>query len=306
LARRVLVTGGAGFVGSHLVRRLVESGEDVVVYVRQSGALTRIDDLLEWVDVVRGDDPLPSASTIYHLAASGLRPGDEPADVAASNLLLTQRLLEHAGATRAERFVQCGSCFEYGPGERFREDAPLRPISPYAASKAAASLLALGYGSATGLPVVLVRPFTVYGPYEAGYRLVPSAINAALDGGPIELTSGRQRRDFVYVDDVVEGILRAGAADVAGDTFNLCTGTSTSVLGLANTVSEACGGVDVKAGVLPDRRVEFSAISGDPDHARNVLGWSAKTPLRLGIERTVTWFRAHRNRFPDYATGGMR
>ena len=143
MADRVLVTGGAGFVGSHLVRRLLESGADVSISVRPGSDLWRVDDVLESIRVVSSMEPLPEAEVVYHLAAAGVHPDADAAAVVETNVLGTLRVLEHARTTGVERFLYCGSCFEYGPGEGLSEDATLRPISEYGAAKAAGSLLTL-------------------------------------------------------------------------------------------------------------------------------------------------------------------
>lgn len=301
MADRVLVTGGSGFIGSHLVRRLVEAGADVIVAVRPESDLWRIEDLLEWVERTPADRPLPEASVVYHLAAEGVRPDTDVHAVVETNVLGTLRLLEHAQETGVDRFVYCGSCFEYGPGDGLSEDAPLRPITEYGASKAAGSLLTLAYGTAYGLPVVVVRPFTAYGPLEAAYRLVPSVILDVLDGGPVRLTSGIQTRDFVYVADVVDGMLAAGRDERAlHGIFNLCTGRATAVRDLAGTISELVGGVDLLPGTVADRAVELAALSGDPARTADRLGWRAQTELADGLRRTLDWFRENRGRHLEY------
>jgi nucleoside-diphosphate-sugar epimerase len=304
LADPVIVTGGSGFIGSHLVRRLVEAGEDVVVTVRTSSSLWRLGDVAEWVREVPARGQLPPARLIFHLAATGVRPGEDAATVLEENVLGTLRLLEHAAATGAERFVHCGSCFEYGPGERLSEDSALRPISEYGASKAAGSLLALAWGAAHGLPVVVVRPFTAYGPFEASYRLVPSTILDALDGGPIRITSGGQMRDFVYVEDVVGGLVAAAATDgLVQKGVNLCSGAGTPVARVAELVSELVGDVDVVAGALEDRPVEFHELSGDPTLAAEAMGWTAATSLEAGLRSTIDWLQEQRSVYPEYARG---
>lgn len=297
----MVVTGGSGFVGSHLVRRLVETGAEVVLPVRAETDLWRIQDLLEWIRTVPAAEPLPRTRVVYHLAAAGVRPEDDTATVLETNVLGTLRLLEHARRVGVERFVYCGSCFEYGPGEKLSEDTPLRPISEYGASKAAGSLLTLASGAAHGLPVVVVRPFTTYGPLEAAYRLVPSVILDALEGGPVRLTSGTQTRDLVYVGDVVEGLLAAATDERAiHEIFNLCTGRTTSVLDVASAVSALLGNVEILPGAFEDRPVEFQALSGDPTRAAEQLGWRAQTELGEGLRRTIEWFRENRSRYPEY------
>ena len=301
MADRVLVTGGAGFVGSHLVRRLLESGADVSISVRPGSDLWRVDDVLESIRVVSSMEPLPEAEVVYHLAAAGVHPDTDAAAVVETNVLGTLRVLEHARTTGVERFLYCGSCFEYGPGEGLSEDATLRPISEYGAAKAAGSLLTLAARAAHGLPVVVVRPFTVYGPREAAYRLVPSSILDGLDGGPIRVTAGTQSRDFVYVTDVVDGLLEAAADERAlGGVFNLCTGRATTVSELAGRVAELTGGREVLTGAVPGRAVEFPVLSGDPSHTADVLGWRAATTLDDGLRETIAWFEECRERYPEY------
>jgi nucleoside-diphosphate-sugar epimerase len=300
LAERVLVTGGAGFIGSHLVRRLLESGADVAATVRPGSDLWRLDGVLDWIEVASSIGPLPSADVVYHLAAAGVHPDTDAATVVETNVLGTLRVIEHAQASGAGRFVYCGSCFEYGPGMGLSEDAPLRPVSEYGASKAAGSLLALAAGTAHSLPVTVVRPFTAYGPHEAAHRLVPSVIVDALDGGPIRVTSGGQSRDFVYVTDVVEGLVAATDPRAVGAVLNLCTGKATTVGDLASQVAALVGGVEVLAGAVPDRAVEFPVLSGDPSRAADVLGWRAQTPLEDGLRRSIAWFEEHRDRYAQY------
>jgi nucleoside-diphosphate-sugar epimerase len=299
------VTGASGFVGSQLVRRLVESGADVVALVRPESDLWRIQEVLDWVELATAPDDarLGGVTTVYHLAAAGVRPGvADPASVVEANVLGTLRVLELARDVGASRFVYCGSCFEYGSGERLREDAPLRPPSEYAASKSAGWLLAQAFANAHGLPVVSVRPFTAYGPFEAAYRLVPSVILSALEGAPVELTGGEQTRDLVYVGDVADGLIAAASSERAlGGMFNLCTGTSRSVREVAETIVELTGEpVPLRLGALPERAVEYRSLSGDPTRAAEVLGWEAGTPLDEGLTRTIEWFREHRERYPEY------
>lgn len=270
--------------------------------VRPQSSLWRIQDVVEWVEAVPAAGPLPRARLIFHLAAAGVRPGEDVAEMLECNVLGTMQLLEHARASEVERFVHCGSCFEYGPGARIPEGASLRPISEYGASKAAGSLLALAYGTAHGVTVAVVRPFTAYGPLEAAHRLVPSTIVDALEGGPVRIGSGGHMRDFVHVDDVVDGLLAAArSADAAGETFNLCTGVGTSVLQVAELVAELAGGVEVVVGAVEDRPVDFRELSGDPTRAGNTLGWRAQTELSSGLRATMEWLHEHRDRHAEYA-----
>jgi nucleoside-diphosphate-sugar epimerase len=310
---RTLVTGGSGFIGSQLVRALLEQGDEVVVLLRPSSDAWRLADVLGWVEVVRTDaaaldptDPpreLKGVQRVFHLAADGVKPSAAAEEaVVSSNVIGTSRLLELAGRLDVERFVYCGSCFEYGSGDRLREDACPRPNSAYAASKAAGWLLACAHGRAHGLPVVSLRPFTVFGPYEAPHRLIPSAVLRALEGSPIELTGGEQTRDFVYVQDAIRSFLAAGTADgVAGETFNVCTGVATSVRSLVEEVVElTVSGSELRFGAIPYREEELWTLSGDPTAAAACLGWVATTSLSDGLRATIDWFRAEGNRHPAY------
>ncbi len=310
MAERDVVTGAAGFLGSHLTRALLGSGRDVVAVVGRNSDLWRIADVLADVELVRADVRRlePSAAgtrvdCVYHLAAAGVTAAPDTVDLLETNVLGTKRALDLAVAAGARRFVYCGSCFEYGPGELHVEDELPQPLDEYAASKSAGWLLARATSLRTGLPVASVRPFTVFGPYEAARRLVPSTIVSALNGEPVRITAGTQARDFVWVGDATAGIVAAGTSEAApGGTFNLCTGVSTPVFDLAERVCRLCGtGSEVERGALSDRKLELPSISGDPGRAAAALGWSARTALDDGLRETVEWFRAEGRHLPAYA-----
>lgn len=311
MAERVLVTGASGFIGSHLARRLVHEGYDVVALVRPTSDLWRLADVLESLELVATDlqerPRIGAVDSVFHLAAAGVRPDGDPRELVGTNVAGTIAALELAGEARAGRFLYCGSCFEYGPGERHREDALPRPISHYGAAKAAGWLFAEAWGRAGGggVRVVSVRPFTVYGPYEASYRLVPSISLGVARREPVELTAGHQSRDFVYVDDAVDAMVAAVRRGAVG-TFNICTGISTSVRDLATQLASLAGGdAELRFGDLPTRAAEFPTLSGDPSHMTDVLGWTAQTGLEEGLRQTLDWFREHEGRGayePDRAT----
>lgn len=294
MAERILLTGAAGFIGSHLARRLVHDGHEVAALVRPSSDLWRLEDVLGSLELVRRDLLEPgdagTVDLVFHLAAAGVRPGQRTATVVEENVLGTLAALELAAGGGARKFVYCGSCFEYGPGERHREDALPRPTSEYGAAKSAGWLLADAWSRGRGLPVASLRPFTVYGPFEAEYRLVPSVALGVVRKQPVLLTGGEQLRDFVYVTDAVEAFVRAGFSSETG-TFNVCSGMTTSVRELAERAVALSGvDVDLRFGILPDRPAELPTLSGDPSLAAAVLDWSASTPLDDGLALTLDWF----------------
>ncbi len=308
----IMVTGASGFLGSAFVRFAVHGGAAVTAIYRRASNPWRLADVAgSYRGIAAPLDALPAGigppSVMVHFAAAGVNQlSDDFDDLVATNVAGTAHVLEYARREGVKRLVLVGTSAEYGSGVLLSEDAPLRPTSEYGASRASAALLARAYASRKGLDVVIVRPFAVYGPYEADYRLVPHVILGALRGGPVRISSGRQTRDYVYVDDVCEGIARAAASAAAANaTFNLCSGVETSVLELASLACELAGAPGtLEAGAVPTVPGEMWRTTGDPTCAREVLKWTARTDVHDGLARTIEWFRSTGIGLPAYVAHG--
>lgn len=273
-----LVTGANGFVGSHVVRALLDIGARVVAMVRPNATLARLAAVRHSISLT--NVPV-AADTVFHLAASGVD-GRGGGTVIEDNVALTRRLLTESVSFHPRRFVHCGSCFEYGPGLKQTETAPLEPLNDYGVAKSACTLLVNSH--ARRLPVVTLRLFTVYGPGEDRRRLIPTALSHAREGSVMPATPGHQSRDFVYVSDAVDAILRAAIAPVAsGAVFNVCTGVATPIRDAVETVFDVAGGGQASFGSIPQREPEWMELSGDPRKARDILGWQSVTGLADGV-----------------------
>ena len=305
----VLVTGASGFLGSAFVCFALRAGAEVTALCRSSSSAWRLADVAGQYRLLAA--PLDAVdlaphrpSVVVHFAAAGVNQlSDDVADMVATNVVGTGHMLELARRHDVNRFVLVGTSAEYGSGVLLDETAPLRPSSEYGATRAAATLLAHAFGARRHLDVVVVRPFAVYGPYEAAYRLIPHVILNALRGTPVRISSGRQTRDYVYVDDVCDGIARACTTQAArGGTFNLCTGVETSVLDLATRASELAGSLQpVEAGAVASVPGEMWRTTGNPALTHEVLHWRPATDVGAGLARTIDWFRARGQHLPQYA-----
>jgi len=245
---------------------------------------------------------LGNLDVVYHLAARGVSRADHDMEMLQANIVGTYRALTIARTAGGARFVNMGSSGEYGQCNRATEDHPTRPTSVYGTSKACGSLLAEAFSRQHSLPVVILRPFAVYGPFEASHRLVPSSILAGLRGAPIEISSGEQTRDYIHVDDVVDAAEAAAFHPQApGHIFNLCSGTSTTVKDVAHRIATFTGArSNVLVGTRPHIPGEMWTTSGDPDRARRVLEWSPRVPLDDGLRRTIAWFKERAAGFAEY------
>jgi len=311
---RVLVTGADGFIGSHLVERLLADGHRVTVVVRPSSVtgtatvalrnLAGVRDALEDVvaiDVAGTDavDRMAAAEPelVFHLAAEAYveRSFTQPSEVLRTNLGGTMNVLALARRCPSiVRLVVVSSSEVYGParGEAMTEDHPLEPTSPYAASKLAADRMAIAYHRTWGLPITVVRPFNTYGPRHV-YDVIPKFIARALRGEPLVVHGdGRQSRDFTYVDDMVEAfVLAAAHPDLVGQVIHFGTGTAVEVGTLARTILELCGSRSAIEHV-PDRPAQVARLCCDAGHAHR-LGWRPRVALADGLQRNIAWMREH-------------
>jgi dTDP-glucose 4,6-dehydratase len=311
--RKVLVTGAAGFIGSHLVEALVRNGADVRAFVRYNsrndyGWLDDMPpDLYREVDVFRGDLVNPEAVAgsvkgcdhILHLGALIPIPYSyrHPREFVSANVVGTQNVLEAARAEGVARLVQVSSSEVYGtPSEvPIAESAPLNAQSPYAATKVAADQLALSYAAAFDLPVVIARPFNTFGPRQSMRAVIPTIIAAAINEAEIVLGSTAPTRDFLYVEDTVGGLIRCAVADgVDGAVINLGTGEEISVGDVASLILEELGAD--KPIRLADERVrpvrsEVQRLRADITRANALLGWAPSVSFVDGLRQTIAWFR---------------
>jgi nucleoside-diphosphate-sugar epimerase len=295
--RDVLVTGAAGFVGARVARLAADAGARVRALVRPGTQPSRLPDGVTAVEAdlrdfqqVRQALEAARPQLLVHAAAL-VDPRQDPAltlPMMEVNAIGTAHLLEAARQVAARRLVALGSVSEYGDApDPLREDGPQRPLDPYAASKLAATELALTFHRRLGLPTTVVRPFVLYGPGEPTKRLFPSLFAAALaGGGPAAFTPGEQVRDFVYVDDVVEGVLRALVSEpAAGQIINLGTGVGTSVQQAVRLAVQVSGDqVQPQFGALPYRPGEPPRMVASTETCAALLGWTPPTSLEQGLK----------------------
>jgi len=294
----VLVTGGAGFVGARIVRAALAAGADVIVLERAGASVDRIADLAA-VRVVH-DDILDEAGVTARLAeerphivvhAAGYPDSRREPTLATTMMRVhacgTTNVLEASRLAGVERVVALGSAGEYGDAsEALSEEQAARPLDPYSVSKLAATESALAYDRAFGLACTVVRPFIVYGPGEPRTRLLPSVfVRALAGGGEVAFTPGEQVRDFVYVDDVAEGTLRAAVSPAArGLVLNLGTGLGVRVRDAVTQAITASGShVVADFGGLPYRPGETLRMVADTSRVERVLGWKPETSLEAGV-----------------------
>jgi UDP-glucose 4-epimerase len=302
VSRLVLITGGAGFIGANLVRRLVAKGDEVRVF--DALLAGHVEYLPEDVPVIRGDvrDPkallaaAADADAIVHLAAHASVPGSiaDPRMDFEANVAGTFNILEAARAAQAHVVFASSNATTGGAAPISRPDAPLRPVAPYGAAKASGEVYGHAFQLAYGLPFTALRFSNVYGPFSLHKTSVVAAfVRQTLTGRPITINGdGRQTRDFVHVDDLVGGIVAALATlPDAPRLVQIGSGVETSVLELVDALERATGGSLTRVHG-PTRPGDVSHNVSDIASARAELGYEPKIGLADGIAATVRWFEA--------------
>lgn len=311
VTRRTLVTGAAGFIGSHLVERLVAAGASVRAFVRYNsrndhGWLESLPSaVLEDVEIFRGDLANPEAvagavvdcDTIFHLGALIPIPYSyrHPREFVTANLVGTLNMLEVARHTDVRRLVHVSSSEVYGTPLTvpIAEGHPLQAQSPYAATKVAADQLALSYRRSFGTPVVIARPFNTFGPRQSARAVIPTIVTQALARDRVELGATFPTRDFLFVEDTVAGIIRCGeVAGIEGEVVNLGTGVEVTIGELAERVLKLVGRdlpIISAADRLRPPSSELQRLACDSSKAHTLLGWRHRVDLDEGLRRTVDW-----------------
>jgi len=313
--QRVLVTGAGGFIGSHVVERLVELGAQVRALVRYNsrndwGLLELLPAAIKnEIEVVLGDLTDPHSTTrmvqgcpiIFHLAALIAIPYSyiAPAHYVATNCGGTLNLLEAARQHGAERFVHTSTSETYGTAQYtpIDEAHPLRGQSPYAASKIGADMLAESYHLSFAVPVVILRPFNTYGPRQSARAIIPTIISQGLSGKVIRLGRLTPIRDLTFVSDTVAGFIKvAECSQAIGEVINLGSGKSITIGELTQQIISLLGGgpeiVSEEERVRPDAS-EVMELICNYGKAQKLLGWEPRVSLEEGLGRTIAYIRDH-------------
>jgi UDP-glucose 4-epimerase len=306
--KRVLVTGGAGFIGSHLVELLSRSNEVTVLDDFSVGAEANLAAVDPPPRVVKADVRdlaglarfVSEADVIFHLAVVCLRVSiSDPMTAHLVNDLGTLNLLIAARNKPIERFVYVSSSEVYGTARRtpMDESHPLDPITPYAATKLAGEAYALSFHRTYGFPATVVRPFNSYGPREhtdgPSGEVIPRFVGRAMAGRPLVVFGdGLQTRDFTWVGDTAKGILLAAECDaLVGDCVNIARGEEVSILRIAEMVQRLVGSTSVieHQGERPgDVRRHLAGVR----RAQSLLGFTAGVGIEEGLERYIQWVRS--------------
>lgn len=314
----ILITGGAGFIGSHFVRAVMRRYRDAQVHVLD--ALTYAGDFDNLPPNILDDprfhfwygnicDPdlvaevMSKVNAVVHFAAESHVARSISSntvfyqtDVLGTNVIANQIV---KNGRRIRRFVHISTSEVYGTAvaQPMSEDHPLNPASPYASAKCGADRLVYSYWKTYDVPAVIVRPFNQYGPHQHLEKCVPRFITNALEGQPLEVHGdGSAARDWVYVEDTCQALLAALEAPrdaVVGEVINIGTGIATNTLTVAQKV---VGMLEVSSDLIrhtPNRPGQVDLHVSSTDRAERLLGWRARTSFDAGLERTVAWYRAN-------------
>ncbi len=326
--QRVLVTGGAGFIGSNLVRMMVESGSYHVVVL---DALTYAGNLANLSDVLTTDrcefehgsirdaalvrDVLDRhrPTAILHLAAESHvdRSIASAAPFVETNVMGTLVLLEAVRERPGIRFVHVSTDEVYGtlgPNDApFTESTPLDPTSPYAASKAASDLLVQAFVRTHGVDAVITRCSNNYGPYQFPEKFIPLMTLNALEGRPLPIYGdGQQVRDWLHVDDHCRGLLAVLERGRTGEVYNFGgTGERTNEIMISAILEQTGASADLKTYVT-DRKAHDRRYAIKADKARHELAWMPLVTLEIGLRNTIAWYMENRAWSDDVRSGAYR
>ncbi|MFN8545013.1 MAG: NAD-dependent epimerase/dehydratase family protein [Candidatus Binatia bacterium] len=313
---RVLVTGGTGFVGANLVRRLLDDGHAVHLVVRPGSASWRIAELagrvafhavaLTDADAVTGVVRDVRPEWVFHLATHGAYSWEtDVRRMIETTVLGTMHLVQACLAVGFLAFVNTGSSSEYGWKDHPpAETEALDPNSHYAVNKAWATHFCRYTALAEGAPIRTLRLYSVYGPWEEPRRLIPTLVVRGMAGVLPPLVGPDVARDYVYVGDVCEAYLRVAAVpeQPPGAVYNVGTGVQTTLREAVDVVRSTLGiTAEPVWGTMPPRRWDTTVWLADVRRITSLLGWRAETPFAAGFARTVEWFRADPMRRAFYA-----
>ncbi len=312
-AKRVLVTGGAGFIPSNLIRHLlaatphevisldaltyagnIDNLADVLAHPRLSFVHGDIRDAKLMAEVVSQVDVVVNAAAESHVEKSIIEGASE---FVTTNVEGTQILLDAVRRSPVERFILISSSEVYGTADYapMDEEHPLKPRSPYAATKAGADRLAYSYWTTYDMPVVIVRPFNNYGPFQNPEKVIPRFITQALCDQPLTIHGdGHASRDWLYVEDDAEAIAAIIEADidkVSGEVLNVATGIDIPVSEIADMVLDALGKPRSLKVHTPERLGQVDRHIGTTEKMAERTGWRARTTFEDGLERTAAWYR---------------
>src|SRR5215211_3005064 len=317
--RHALVTGAAGFIGSHLVERLVRDGAKVRALCRYNsrndrGTLDWLDDevqsevevhLGELRDIESVERAVEGAEVVFHLAAQIAIPYSyvNARDYFETNVLGSLNVAQAALRHGVSRVVHTSTSEVYGTAQTvpIREDHPLEAQSPYSASKIGADKLMDSFHRSHDLPVTVLRPFNTYGPRQSARAVIPTIITQALAADVLRLGSTDPRRDLTYVEDTAAGFLAAARSDAAiGRTVQLGTGEAISVGQIVERVGAILGKeltVETDRARVRPAQSEVQLLLSDPSRARELLGWEPAIGIDEGLSRTIAWIEANASRF---------
>lgn len=316
---KIIVTGGAGFIGSHVVRNLLSEGNQVTIIddfndfydpaIKRANVASFSEvetpvevetiDLRDWEAMCAIFEAVRPDAVIHLAARAGVRPSiADPKLYIDTNITGTFHVLEAARLSGCRRILFASSSSVYGLSKTvpFREDLPiLQTLSPYAATKIAGEQLCGNYVNLHGMRIACLRFFTVYGPGQRPDLAIHSFTNAIENGLPIkQFGDGSTRRDYTYIDDIVQGVLGAlSYVDGEGplfEIFNLGENETTTLAKLISSIEKALG---KKAIIerLPEQKGDMTLTAADITKARTLLGYAPRTPIRDGIPKFVAWYR---------------
>lgn len=304
-AKRIIITGATGFVGANLAHRLCRDGHEVHILVREKYTPWRIESIRSEIRLHVTDFSQAERLSalvreiqphwIFHLAAyGGYSDQTDLHKMIQTNFISTVNLVESCLKTGCESFVHIGSSSEYGVKDHApSEKEYLVPNSHYAVTKASATLFCTYVAQYHRLPLITLRLYSVYGPWEEPTRLIPTLIRCGLQGELPPLVNPEIARDFVFTEDVIHACLLGAdmAVQKPGAVYNIGTGVQTSI---REVVATARNAMNIKAeptwGSMPDRKWDTSVWLADNQTAREVLGWYPFYDFGTGFTETVKWF----------------
>lgn len=309
--KKVLITGASGFIGSHMVQRMVEEKADVSILTREGSDLWRIEEVIKDIEIIKAD--LRDAQSIdksvaqikpeyvFHMGAYGVDARQRGViEAINTNIIGTINILTAAANTGCRKFINTGSCAEYGDkSEIIDEGDRLSPLSIYGSTKASAVILAHQMAKERDMDIVTLRSFGVFGENEGSHKFFPYLILSILRDQEIDLTLCEQYRDYCYIKNIMDGfVLAAQNQAIKNELYNIGSGVVYKMKHFVDMVySHINTAQKPNYGAIPYRENEMWKQQADVTKIKNELGWIPQISLEEGIIKTIEWYRNNQNKY---------